>query len=49
MTPTGFIDADEKAVEKYKAAHKDEWAAQLGSKEFKMVEEEEKLDIEYDG
>lgn len=39
MTPTGFISVDD--VEKYKNAHKKEWAEHLGSESFDMVESEE--------
>lgn len=48
MTPTGFIDADDKVIEKYKVAHKDEWAEKVGSKDFKLVEEEVPLEDEVD-
>lgn len=40
MTPTGFIPADDKEIERYKTQHKAEWAAQLGSKEIEFTEEE---------
>jgi hypothetical protein len=44
MTPTGFIVADDKEIEKYKTDHKQEWVDYLGSADFKMVEEEEDTD-----
>lgn len=39
ITPHGFIREQDK--EKYKKAHKDEWAAVLGSTDFDIVEEED--------
>ena len=38
-TPHGFIREQDK--EKYKKAHKDEWAAILGSADFQIIEEED--------
>lgn len=37
MTPTGFISLED--VEKYKADHKQEWVAQLGSDNIDFIEE----------
>lgn len=42
MTPTGFIHADEKSIEKYRQQHKADWAERLGSEHFEMIEEDVK-------
>jgi hypothetical protein len=39
MTPHGFIEDLPKAVDQYKAAHKDKWLTLLGSVDFDLVEE----------
>lgn len=39
MTPHGFIDDDKKAIDNYKADHKDRWLNLLGSIEFDLIEE----------
>lgn len=43
-TPHGFIGQEDK--ERYKDAHRDEWAAILGSAEFDIVEEEDNTIIQ---
>lgn len=44
MTPTGFIAADDKEVEKYKKEHIGEWSQQLGSTDISYIEEEVPVD-----
>jgi hypothetical protein len=39
MTAHGFIKDDKKAIDNYKAEHKDRWFKLLGSDKFDLIEE----------
>ena len=48
MTPTGFIDPDQKSIDKYRAEHQSEWIEYLGSQDFEVIEEEVPYTVDYE-